>query len=215
MNNSQPGQHLSKSRWENCTHASDCWFSSFIFNKGLERWEAPFFSRDLIGRWWHPSHGCHDHDLSFGAIHNKRVMSRFLVFLATHPSVCVIDAAAFVNLILQGLVKASVRDPTGIYCVLSVWLKEYLKKDDLTWMDAVTTVHLSWKRGALTQVSTACGMFEKRTHRIFFKSRFKRAKNATRGERALGKLRWTERGGLTSKWKSNALKSLSLHLWAV
>lgn len=59
-------------------------------------------------------------------------MSRFLVFLATHPSVCVIDAAAFVNLILQGLVKASVRDPTGIYCFLSVWLKEYLKKDDLT-----------------------------------------------------------------------------------
>lgn len=53
---------------------------------------------------------------SFGAIHNKRVMSRFLVFLASHPCVCVMDAVAFVNLILQELVKASVHIRFIAFC---------------------------------------------------------------------------------------------------
>lgn len=37
MNNSLLAWWLSKSRWGSNTHAPDFWFSSFIFNKGMER----------------------------------------------------------------------------------------------------------------------------------------------------------------------------------
>lgn len=34
---------------------------------------AFFFQKDLIGRQWHPSQGCHGTDLSTEAIHNQEV----------------------------------------------------------------------------------------------------------------------------------------------
>ena len=56
---------------------SDFWLTCFIFNKQHRAARILLFKKNLIARWWRPSHCCHRRDLLWRAIHNQEVMRRF------------------------------------------------------------------------------------------------------------------------------------------